>query len=328
MDIMQKSLKKNFVISLFRTLVVSITPIVIFPYAARILGSAGVGKVQYIQALAGFFQVFASFGVTTYGVKEGAKLRDNPKKLGAFTSEILIINLITTFVTLIVYTVLFFFDQFKSYRILMLLFIPYIFCYGMNLDWFFNTIEEYGYITKRTAVFYGIALLVMFLFLKDSKDINIYAIVLILPYIGMFATNIIRINKVVPLFKTHFSRLKTHFKSMFWFFAITLSINIYVLLDTVMLGILSNDSSVGLYTAASKLIRAIVQVFAAICTVFIPRLSYYIGQDKVDNYRNLLSKTMHFVLVIVIPASVGLYALSYEALVLYSGRKLDRKSVV
>lgn len=166
---MQKSLKRNFIISLIKTMIVSVTPIIIFPYAARILGTSGIGKVQYIQSVAGFFQIFASFGITTYGIREGAKLRDDNKKLGKFTTELILINLFTTILTLIMYSFLFKLEEFYQYKSLLILFAGYIFSYGMNLDWFFNAIEEYTYITKRTAIFYFIAILVMLFSLKLHK---------------------------------------------------------------------------------------------------------------------------------------------------------------
>lgn len=318
---MKKSLKINFILSLLKTLIVSATPLIIFPYAARVLGTDGIGRVQYIQAIAGFFQIFASFGISTYGIREGSKIRDNKKYLGKFTTELLIINLITTGIALLVYSTTFFSANFANYKNLLSIFILYIIFYGINLDWFFNAIEEFVYITKRTAFFYIISILILFLFLRSPKDENIYAFVIILPYMGVFITNFFQIKKQVPLFFTCNYNFGKHLKTMFWFFAITLSINIYVLLDTAMLGFLSTDRSVGLYSAASKLSRAIVQLIAALGTVFIPRLSYYIGTNQKDEYRKLLSKTSQLVVILIIPASVGLFCLSEQAIVLYSGQK-------
>lgn len=318
---MKKSLKINFILSLLKTLIVSATPLIIFPYAARILGTEGIGRVQYIQAIAGVFQVFASFGISTYGIREGSKIRDNKKCLGKFTTELLIINFITTGIALAIYSVTFFIEDFQNYKNLLLIFALYIIFYGINLDWFFNAIEEFEYITKRTALFYALSILIMLIFLQSPENENVYAYVLIIPYMGVFISNFFQIKKQVPIFGSAHYALKKHIKTMFWFFAITLSINIYVLLDTAMLGFISADRSVGLYSAASKLSRAIVQLIAAIGTVFIPRLSYYIGTNQKGEYQKLLSKTIQLVMVLIIPASVGLYCLSEQAIVIYSGKK-------
>lgn len=135
----------------------------------------------------------------------------------------------------------------------------------------------------------------------------------------MFFTNLFQIHKKVHLFPKEKYAYKIHFKSIFWFFAINISVNIYVLLDTVMLGFLSNDSSVGLYSAAAKLSRTVVSLIASMCTTFIPRLSYYAGMQKIDEYQSLLDKTAKIVLFLSIPASLGLFVLSKEAIILYSG---------
>ena len=84
----EKSMKKNFLISFFRTVIMILVPLLIFPYASRVLGTEGIGRVQYIQSIASYFQLFATFGMTSYGIREGAKLKNDRKKLNADGDEI------------------------------------------------------------------------------------------------------------------------------------------------------------------------------------------------------------------------------------------------
>lgn len=317
----EKSMKKNFLISFFRTVIMILVPLIIFPYASRILGKEGIGRVQYIQSVASYFQLFATFGITSYGIREGAKLKNDRKKLGKFCTELFYINLITSMIALFVYMGLLRVSQFSDYRDLILLYSLYIFFYGMNLDWVFNVLEDYVYITIRTAIVYGISILILFLFVKDRSDAGMYAFVCIFPYIGTFLGNLKSSCKKLIMFQREKYNLKIHIKPMMLVFGIVISSSIYSLLDTTMLGFMQGDAPVGLYTAASKLCRLVVQLITAICAVFLPRLSYYAGIREEKKFKELASVSAGLIVSIAIPCAFGMIVLAKQAIILFSGKE-------
>lgn len=317
----EKSMKKNFLISFIRTAVMILVPLFSFPYASRILGKEGIGQVQYVQSIASYFQLFATFGVTSYGIREGAKLKGDKKKLGQFCTELFWINFTTTIIALVVYLSLFGLDKFVSYHGLLILYIFYIFFYGMNLDWIFNVLEDYVYITFRTVIVYGISMLILFGFVKERSDINFYAVVCIFPYIGNFIGNLRNASKKLEMFQRTKIQWKVHIKPMLLVFGIVISSSIYSLLDTTMLGFMQGDAEVGLYTAASKLCRLVVQLITAVCAVFLPRLSYYAGIKEVKKFKALASASAGVIVSIAVPCSLGLIVLAPQAITLFSGRE-------
>lgn len=315
----EKSMKKNFLISFLRTIIMILVPLIIFPYASRVLGKEGIGRVQYIQSIASYFQLFATFGVTSYGIREGAKLKHDRKKLGKFCTELFLINLTTTLLALGVYCGLFGLKKFEAYRELLLLYTLYVFFYGMNLDWIFNVLEDYVFITIRTAMVYGISVVILFLFVKEKVDVNRYAFVCIFPYIGTFLGNLRNAGKKMEMFRRTEYDLKQHIKPMMLVFGIVISSSIYSLLDTTMLGFMRGDAEVGLYTAASKLCRLVVQLITAVCAVFLPRLSYYAGNKEKQKFRELASVSAGLIVSIAIPCAFGMIVLARQAIVLFSG---------
>ena len=315
----EKSMKKNFMISFLRTGIMLLVPLIIFPYVSRILGKEGVGQVQYIQSIASYFQLFATFGISSYGIREGAKRKGNLEALGKLCTELLLLNFITTTIALAAYAVTFFLEGLSTYRELLLLYTAYILFYGLNLDWFFNVLEDYVYITVRTCIVYGLALVIMFLFLKNSSDVNVYAIVLIFPYVGIFLGNFRQMRRRVPLFRHSKYNLRQHIRPVALVFGIIISSSIYSLLDTTMLGILNGDAAVGLYTAASKLCRLVVQLITAICAVFLPRLSYYVGKNETGKFREMALTSANLIVFIAVPCSFGLLVLAEQAIWLFSG---------
>ena len=82
-----------------------IFPIISFPYASRILTPDGTGKVSTAMSVIAFFNIFAQLGIPTYGIKACAQVRDNREELTRTAHELLMINLIMSFV---MYVLLFF----------------------------------------------------------------------------------------------------------------------------------------------------------------------------------------------------------------------------
>lgn len=333
----EKSLKKNFIISIIRTLIMMVVPLVIFPYASRILGKEGVGRVQYIQSIASYFQLFAISGIASYGIREGTRYREDKRKLGKFISEMLIINFTTTAIATIVFLMLFLSEGLKSYHSIMFIFVFYVIFNGMALDWYFNIVEEYGYITVRSGILYGIAVAILLLFMRDRRDVEVYAVVTVFPYVGTFFMNYRYMSKELPLFKIHSEgkekreryEIKKHLRPIMLVFSIIISANIFYLLDTTMFGVLRGDAYVGSYTAASKLTRLVAQMIAAICAVFLPRLSYYVGKKETSKFRSLAVDSANMILWIAVPCAIGLIALAPEAIIIFSGREfLDAVSAL
>lgn len=85
----EPSLTKNFIVYFVRTVVSVLVPIITFPYASRILGPSGIGRVQYAQTWVTYFQLFACLGINSYAIREGTRCRDDKEKLGSYVPKYL-----------------------------------------------------------------------------------------------------------------------------------------------------------------------------------------------------------------------------------------------
>ncbi|MCD8338563.1 MAG: oligosaccharide flippase family protein [Lachnospiraceae bacterium] len=251
-----KSLKQNFFVYMLRNLMMMVTPIIIFPYASRVLGVDGVGKVQFAQTTATYFELIAQFGIKSYAIREGVKIRDDREKFGKFITELFIINICTDAVAVITYlAAVFHAGSLQSYKGLLMIFLLEVIFSGLSFEWFYSILEDYVYITIRTTVFQMLSLLTMLVFAHKETDLSVYAIALVLPYVGDSITNIFHSRKLVKLFGYKNYALKKHAKAMFFIFSIILSTSLYTMMDTTMLGRMQGDTATGLYSAASKLKR-------------------------------------------------------------------------
>ncbi|MBQ9609655.1 MAG: flippase [Lachnospiraceae bacterium] len=295
-------------------------PVLTFVYASRILLVDGIGKINFTKSIVQYFSLFSSLGIATYGIREGAKVRDDKLKLSQFVHEILIINCISTLIAYILFfSALILIPKFKEYRVLLLIESFSIMFTTLGVDWFYGAIENYRYITIRSVVFQIVSLTLMFLFVKKESDYYIYAAIIVLSNVGSNLFNFIHLRKYIYVKLVGDYNIRRHIRPIIFFFAATIAGNIYLLLDTSMLGFLTTDNEVGLYTAANKMTKMAVSIISSISAVLLPRMSYYIGNNEYDNYTKTLNKTFHVIIMIELPVFVLMFLFSADILILFSG---------
>lgn len=318
---MDRKLVKNFFVYLVRTFIVTLGSILVFPYASRMLGVTSIGEVQYVQSIASYFQLFATFGITSYGIREGSRIKDDSVKLKRLVSELFWLNLITTLISFTIYSIVITNHTFVSYRALLSLFSLYIVFCGFNFDWIFNVNEEYGYITIRSLIGFILSIIVLVMFVRDSGDTIEYGLVLIIPYFITFISNVYFIINRYGIELVKFRQIRQHVFPISLLFSVIVSSSIYSSLDTTMLGMMQSAYSVGLYSAASKLARLVSQLIVTMFTVFTPRVSYYIGKKDTEKFSTLVNNAIKLALFLCVPAVFAFFCYSSEGIELFSGHE-------
>ena len=95
-----KSLKINAILNGLKQCFGILFPLITFPYVSRTLGEDGFGKYSFSWSIVSYFVLLAGLGVSTYAIREGARIRDDKEKLSQFCSEAFTINVITTIISL------------------------------------------------------------------------------------------------------------------------------------------------------------------------------------------------------------------------------------
>lgn len=318
----EKSIKKNAVFSFLKAFMTLVFPIITFPYASRILNPDGIGKINFANSIISYFSMLAGLGLGTYGIREVAKRRNDIIQLSKLVKELLSINLISTVISYGLFTIaLFFIPKFSDYRTLLLICSFNIICSSLGMDWYYRGLEEFQYITLRSFIFQLISVAYLFIFVHTKEDLNHYAIVGVISAAGSNIFNIIHARKTITLSINEKLELKKHIKPLLVFFGFVLAESIYSMLDTSMVGFLSNDTQVGYYSAANKLNKMVLGLITAVIGVLVPRLSYYYDQKKYDEFNELANKSFRYLLTISIPSAAGLFLLASPIITLFSGEK-------
>lgn len=308
---MDKSLAKNAAFNIAYKLLNVLFPLTTIAYVSRILMPEGVGKVSYAQTIASIFVIIASLGVPAYGVKKIAALKNNedPNEIHRTYSEILVILILSTIVTCCVYSVIIFSLQFTRREINLYLAAGLqILLVSCNVDWLYQGKEDYKYIALRSFALKILSLVLILFLVRTQDDYIIYALITSLAVAGNNIINVIHSRKYV-YFTVKGLNLKRHLVPVFVLLLSTLAIELYSKVDTTMLGIMCNESTVGYYTNSVKVINALLVAMTAVTAVFLPRLSLFYKENKKE-YNKLVNEGVKILLFLSLPLCIGLIIVS------------------
>lgn len=324
------SLKGNVIINLIRSVLGILFPLVTFKYASVVLGPEGIGIANYSQSVISYFQLFATFGITTYAISEGSKIREDKDKFSRFASEVFTINLIASVLSL--FTILIFSacGLFGSHNEFILILGLTIIFTLIGVEWIFSIFEQFLYITLRSFIIQIVSLVLLFLFVKDKDDIIIYIWLIVLATVGSSVFNYFKSRQLCQFKITRYKDWKKHVTPMAIILGTSIASLIYVNSDVVVLGILKDDSTVGVFSAAIKVIKAVCVPIASIGFVVVPRIAESIAKnsDNTEQVENICKKVIDFMLFLILPFSVGLFIMSDEAILLLSGEEFLEGSLV
>jgi len=315
------SIKKNVLYNIILRVSGLIFPILTLPYVYRVLNVADVGSIEFSISFVQYFIILSQLGIPIYAIRECSKHRGDINKFIKTAQEILFINILTSLFSFTLLIVLILnITELSQYKDLLFIFGLNIFFTNMGLEWFFQALEEYRFITFRSVFVKIISIIMIFLVVKSPSDYLLYGSILVF---SNLINGIINIYSAVIRFKIHKLKdnynFKRHIKAIIVLSAISLSIVIYTNLDKTMLGLLSGNESVGLYAVSYKIISVILSIITALGMVLLPRLSYYIGNKEEDKAKGILSKAFKNVLFFSIPAGFGVFALANNIILIMSG---------
>ena len=259
------------------------------------------------------------FGIPNYGVREISKIRKDKGKLSTIFKELFLINFAsTTIIALLYYLVITVLNINNKplYYIEGIILILNIF----NVDWFYQGMEEFKYITIRSAFIKILSIIAIFLFIKTKSHIYIYALIFAFAYVGNYTLNIINLRKYINFSNVKVNK-KKHLKSIFILAVTYISNEIYVTVDTLMLGVMNGDYQVGLYSNAMKLIKILINLLTAIGVALLPRISFLKSKNEEEKLKKIINKTIHILFFITVPAVIGIIFISKELIVVLFGEK-------
>ena len=316
------SLKSNAILNTVKTVVGLIFPLITFPYISRILQVESIGVYNFSSSIISYFLLIAGLGVAVYGVREGSRYREDKEKISRFVSEVFTINMWSTIFSYICLLItVFCVSKLHDYSLAIGILSLEIFFTTIGVSWVCNIFEDFLFITIQSISVQVISLLLTLIFVKNPNDIYIYIAIVAFSKIISGIVSFLYVQAKCCRFKWVIScDLKKHIKPIMIIFSTSIAMTVYVSSDMTMLGFMTNDYQVGLYSTAVKIYTIVKNVLAAALVVLVPRFSIFF-ENKDEKANDLFTNAFNSMVVIVFPAVVGLALTSKDVVRLIGGEK-------
>ena len=110
-----------------------------------------------------------------------------------------------------------------------------------------------------------------------------------------------------------------HLKPIFNLFLLGIFIRIFNEIDTLMIGYLSTESEVGLYSASYKISSVLSTLILSATTVVLPRMAYEFEKRESDKANEILKTSVQYIWMIGLPLAVGACIYSKDFISILSG---------
>ncbi|PIV92782.1 MAG: hypothetical protein COW44_12955 [Flavobacteriaceae bacterium CG17_big_fil_post_rev_8_21_14_2_50_33_15] len=311
--------KMNFTYNTLLGLTNIIVPIITFPYASRVLGPQGIGITSFAISLVTTFVILGSLGIPIYGIREIAKSKKDKTKLSNTFSELLLIQVFwSVFIIIAFASWLYFTKTYQNEDAIKYLSFIHIFCSIGLINWFYQGIEKYKFISIVNFISKLLTIALLFILVKQKEDYWLYYFIVVMSSLVSAIISITYSFKFVKykLVKLNFKR---HYKPILILFSTQIAITIYLNLDVIMLKYLSQLEQVGYYSAAIRIIKTLLILVTSLGVVLIPKISSYIYEKNNNEVRVLVEKSINFVLIISFPMMIGLCLVSKDIIILFAG---------
>ena len=314
---MAKSLKVNYIFNMLNTVTGLLFPLITFPYASRIMLADGIGQVNFFQSIIQYITLLTCLGIPMYAIRKIASVRDDVAERNKTTVEILLLHATLSLIGYVIVALLAAFVADIQVNI------PLFFILSLTI--FYQGIEDFKYITIRGLIVKTVAVILLFVFVRTKEDILWYAGYLVFGTLGGNAFNFIRLRKYISWRDLPFKELHplVHLKPALHIFVLNLVISLYVNLNSIMLGFMADNTSVGLFTAATKLSHVLLSLVSALGTVMLPRLSNLISTGQKDKFNELVQKSITVVMALTLPLTAGLIMTAKYLIPLFCGNSYE-----
>lgn len=306
---MDSKIVKNFLYSAAYRILIVILPLITTPYVSRVLKPEGVGVFSYTSSIAAAFTLVAALGFVSYGQREIAYNQDDIHGRSVVFYEIGIFRTVTTLLVTAAYIGFCF--CYRKYTVYLLPQVLSVISAMFDISWYFQGMENFRITVIRNVIVRMISIVCIFLFVKKETDLFLYIVIISASNLISNIVYLMNIRKHVV--KVGFSELHPlrHLRGTIEFFIPVIAVEIYSHLDRIMLGyMMTTTVESGYYEQARKITTLVVGLIISINSVMMPRIAnLFIKQEK-NRIIYYYQKSFKTVLLIMIPACVGLFLIS------------------
>ena len=319
----QKSITKNYIYNLAYQILVIIVPLITTPYLSRVLGAENIGIYSYTLSITTYFILLGTLGVSTYGQREIAYVRDDENLRTKTFIEIFIMRAITLTISMVIFYFTFASNGKYSmyYKILLLEIIANM----VDISWFFQGQEEFKKTVIRNTIVKLISVICIFVFVKTQEDLSKYFLIYVLSTLLGNLSLWLYLPQYIQKVRIKELKIWRHLKPTIGLFIPQVAVQIYTVLDKTMIGAIVEDKSeVGFYEQSQKIIKLLITIATALGTVMVPRMANTFANGDKEKLKEYMNKSFKFVLLLVFPLMLGIISIANKFVPIFYGKGYEK----
>lgn len=279
------------------------------PYLLRVLGPDKFGAIAFAQTIMNYGNLFVDYGFNLTAPRDIAKCEktDIPQNFAAFYGAKIVLLMPILFIGAILILL------FKDYLdlLLMLCVLPALLGNVLFPVWYFQGIQEMRFITIFNLIARTASVIAIFAFVNQQADYYLAAFLQsITPILAGIISLLVLYRKTPENFLIpSWLDIKMKLKDGWDIFISTVFISLYTNSNVFILGIMTNDTIVGYYAAANKLIMAVNGLMGPISSAIFPHVSALFKESQ-EQAILFLRKTVRYIGGLSFMASLGTFILA------------------
>lgn len=312
---------KNYLYNVAYQLFALIVPLLTVPYISRVLGPGGVGINSFTGAVSSYFVLFGTLGINLYGQRQIAYARENVRQRNVVFTEILGLHFALMSIATVTYLlfVLFSSDYTAYYWIQLIT----LFSAFLDVSWFFMGLEEFKKTVLRNFFVRIVSLVAIFIFVRNHSDVGLYIFILAMAgFLGNLSLwSYLFKEKVFSTIRWQDLKIWRHFKPTFALFLPQVAMQIYLLLNRVVIGWFSSMTQVGFFDNSDKIVKMVLGIVTAIGTVMLPRIANVFKKGDSEQLEKYMRASFDFATALSVPITIGLIVIAKPFSAVFLGAK-------
>lgn len=318
-----KKENKNFLYNLIYQVFTFLIPLITTPYISRVLGVDNVGIYSYTYSIVYYFMLGSMLGINNYGSRTIAKNEKNKDIMSKKFISIYLLQLLLSIIMIISYILFLIITSYK-YKSIMMIQSIFLLSAALDINWFFFGLERFKVTISRNIIIKLLSLILIFMFVKTTKDLWIYTLIM---SSGTLVSQLylwVFIKKEIKLVKVKLRDILEHLKPCLILFIPVIAYSIYRVMDKTMIGYIAGTTELGYYESAEKIINIPISLITALGTVMLPHMS------KLDTskIKEKINESFELCFCFVVPMIIGLFVISYDFTLIFFGKEFMKTAQI
>ena len=310
---------KNLFLNISYQIFSILVPLITAPYIARVMTPHEIGIYSYSSSFAGYISVFMLLGISNYGSRTIAmNLQKTKLELSKVFWEMYAFQGFSSLLGITAFLIAIpFLDPLYRPAVFAQIFL--LLSVALDISWFFMGKGQFKVAVVRGSVTKVLQLIAIFLIVKSPNDLLWYVLIMSAgSLIGNVLLWVVALRQI-SCCRISFGNIVSHIKPNLVLFLPLLASSVFVYIDKIMLGSLSNTVDLGWYDYAEKIVRIPLTVISAIGAVMMPLISSIVAQKDSTNEGRYMIASMRYVSLFASISFFGILSISPEFVLLYFG---------